>query len=52
MKHTHERIGLKSTKIKRFCAIKGDTCDFFNKRTVANIRRTEQAVMDCPQCSR
>ena len=32
--------------------IKGDTGDFFNRRTVANIRRTEHAVMDCPQCLR
>ena len=49
MKLTDYRNGLKITKSKRFCAIKGDTCDFFNRRTVANIRRTEHAVMDCPQ---
>ena len=50
MKLTDDRNGLKITKSKRFCARKGDTCDFFNRRTVANIRRTETAVMDCPQC--
>ena len=50
MKLTDDRNGLKITKSKRFCAIKCDTCDFFNRRTVANIRRTEHAVMDCPQC--
>ena len=50
MKLTDDRNGLKITKSKCFCAIKGDTCDFFNRRTVANIRRTEHAVMDCPQC--
>ena len=49
MKLTDDRNGLKITKSKRFCAIKGDTCYFFNRRTVANIRRTEHAVMDCPQ---
>ena len=49
MKLTDDRNGLKITKSKGFCAIKGDTCDFFNRRTVANIRRTEHAVMDCPQ---
>ena len=43
---------LKITKSKHFDAIKGDTYDFFNRRTVANIRRTEHAVMDCPQCLR
>ena len=50
MKLTDERSGLKITKNKRCCAIKGDTYDSFNRRTVANIRRTENAVMDCPQC--
>ena len=49
MKLTDGRNGLKITISKRFCAIKGDTCDFFNRHTVANIRRTEHAVMDCPQ---
>ena len=49
MKLTDDRSGLKITKSKRFCAIKGDTYDSFNRRTVANIRRTEHAVMDCPQ---
>ena len=49
MKLTNYRNGLKITKRKRFCAIKSDTCDFFNRNTVANIRRTEHAVMDCPQ---
>ena len=49
MKLTDDRNGLKITKSKRFRAIKGDTCDFFNRRTVANIRRTEYAVMDCSQ---
>ena len=49
MKLTDDRNGLKITKSKRFCAIKCDTCDFFNRRTVANIRRTKHAVMDCPQ---
>ena len=49
MKLTDDRNVLKITKSKRFCAIKGDTCDFFNRRTVANIRRAEHAVMDCPQ---
>ena len=28
MKLTDDRNGLKITKSKRFCAIKGDTCDF------------------------
>ena len=49
MKLTDDRNGLTITKSKRFCAIKGDTCDFFNRHTVANIRRTEHAVMDCLQ---
>ena len=49
MKLTDNRNVLKITKSKRFCAIKGYTCDFFNRHTVANIRRTEHAVMDCPQ---
>ena len=49
MKLTDDRSGLKITKSKRFCAIKGHTYDSFNRRTVANIRRTEHAVMDCPQ---
>ena len=49
MKLTDDRNGLKITKSKHFYAIKGDTCDFLNRRTVANIRRTEHAVMDCPQ---
>ena len=49
MKLTDNRSGLKITKSKRFCAIKGGTYDSFNRRTVANIRRTEHAVMDCPQ---
>ena len=52
MKLTDDRNGFKITKSKRFCVIKGDTCDFFNRRTVANIRRTEHAVMDCPQWQR
>ena len=46
---TDDRNGSKSTKNTHYCAIKDDTCDFFNRRTVANIRRTEHAVMDCPQ---
>ena len=50
MKLTGDRSDLKITKSKRFCAIKGDTYDSFKRRTVANIRRTEHAVMDCPQC--
>ena len=50
MKLTDDRNGLKIAKLKRFCAIKSDTCEFVNRRTVANIRRTEHAVMDCPQC--
>ena len=49
MKRTDDRNGLKITKSQGFCAIKGVTCDFFNRRTVANIRCTELAVMDCPQ---
>ena len=44
-----DRNGLKITKNKRLCVIKGDTGDFCNRRTVANIKRTEHAVMDCPQ---
>ena len=28
MKLTDDRSGLQITKSKRFCAIKGDTCDF------------------------
>ena len=48
MELTDDRNCLKITKSKRFCAIKGDKCDFVNRRTVANIRRTEYAVMDCP----
>ena len=52
MKLTDDINGLKKYKSKRFCAIKGETCHFFNRRTVANIRRTELAVMDCPQWSR
>ena len=46
---TDDRNGLKITKNTRFCAIKGDIDDFFNRRTVANIRRIEHAVIDCPQ---
>ena len=53
MKLTDDRnaYGLKITKSKRFCAIKGDTGDFFNRRTVANFRRTGHTVMDYPQWS-
>ena len=49
MKLTDDRNGFKITKNKRFCAIKGDTCDSFNRHTVANIWRTEHAIMDCAQ---
>ena len=49
MKLTDDRSGLKITKSKRFFAIKGDIYDSFSRRTVANIRRTENDVMDCPQ---
>ena len=45
---TNDKNGLKITKSGRFCAIKGNTGDFFDRRTVANIRRTKYAVMDCP----
>ena len=49
MKLTDDRNGWDNYKKDTFCAIKGDTCYFFNRHTVANIRRTEHAVMDCPQ---
>ena len=49
MKLTDDRNGRDNYKKDTICAIKGDTCYFFNRHTVANIRRTEHAVMDCPQ---
>ena len=49
MELTDDRNGLKITKKYTFLCDKGWQCDFVNRRTVANIRRTEYAVMDCPQ---